>query len=62
LDLAASAIAGLASTEDFTKVTLRKTGGPEKAKEQDDYRGTKPVMMLHIKGAINEILECRKLL
>ncbi|XP_031559748.1 supervillin-like isoform X2 [Actinia tenebrosa] len=53
INLAESAIAGLASTEDFTKVTLRKTAGPEKAKEQDDYRGTKPVMLLHIKGRRN---------
>lgn len=47
LDLAASALAGLASTEDFTKVRLRKTAGPD---EKDEYRGTKPTMLIHIKG------------
>lgn len=47
LDLAASALAGLASTEDFTKVRLRKTAGPE---GKDEYRGTKPIMLIHIKG------------
>ena len=47
LDLAASAMAGLASTEDFTKVRLRKTAGPE---GKDEYRGTKPIMLIHIKG------------
>ena len=35
LDLAASALAGLASTEDFTKVRLRKTAGPD---EKDEFR------------------------
>ncbi|XP_022790762.1 supervillin-like isoform X2 [Stylophora pistillata] len=49
LDLAASALAGLASTEDFTKVRLRKTAGPEE-KEKDEYRGIKPIMLIHIKG------------
>ncbi|XP_032218251.1 supervillin isoform X2 [Nematostella vectensis] len=53
VDFAASALAGLASTEDFTKISLRKTGGPEKAKELDSYRGTKPLMLLHIKGRRN---------
>ena len=47
LDLAASALAGLASTEDFTKVRLRKTAGPD---EKDEYRGTKSTMLIHIKG------------
>ena len=45
--MAASALAGLASTEDFTKVRLRKTAGPE---GKDEYRGTKPIMLIHIKG------------
>ena len=49
VDLSASALAGLASTEDFTKIRLRKTAGPEE-KEKNEYNGTKPVMLLHIKG------------
>ena len=49
LDLAASALAGLASTEDFTKVLLRKTAGPN---EKDEFRGTKPTMLIHIKGTL----------
>lgn len=47
VNLAASAIAGLASTEDFTKVRLKKTAGPD---EKDEYRGTKSTMLIHIKG------------
>ncbi|XP_078345017.1 uncharacterized protein LOC144630533 isoform X1 [Oculina patagonica] len=47
--LDASAMAGLASTEDFTKVRLRKTAGPEE-KEKDEFNGTKPIMLIHIKG------------
>ena len=56
LDLAASALAGLASTEDFTKVRLRKTAGPEE-NLKDEYRGTKPIMLIHIKGKSNTF-EC----
>ena len=51
VDLSASALAGLASTEDFTKIRLRKTAGPEE-KEKNEYNGTKPVMLLHIKGIL----------
>ena len=54
LDLAASALAGLASTEDFTKVRLRKTAGPEE-KEKDEYRGIKPIMLIHIKGKLKNL-------
>lgn len=54
LDLAASALAGLASTEDFTKVRLRKTAGPEE-NLKDEYRGTKPIMLIHIKGKSNTL-------
>ncbi|XP_067018746.1 uncharacterized protein [Acropora muricata] len=50
VNLAASAIAGLASTEDFTKVRLKKTAGPD---EKDEYRGTKSTMLIHIKGRRN---------
>ena len=49
LSLAASALAGLASTEDFTRVKLRKTEGTQE-KLKDEYRGVKPVMLIHIKG------------
>lgn len=42
------ALAALASREDFSRVSLRKTKGP--GKEKDEYDGSLPVMLIQIKG------------
>ena len=42
------ALAALASREDFSRVSLRKTKGP--GKEKGEFDGSLPVMLLQIKG------------
>ena len=42
------ALAALASREDFSRVSLRKTKGP--GKEKDEFDGSLPVMLIQIKG------------
>ncbi|XP_028393056.1 uncharacterized protein LOC114517500 [Dendronephthya gigantea] len=42
------ALAALAGREDFSRVSLRKTKGP--GKEKDEYDGSLPVMLIQIKG------------
>lgn len=44
------ALAALAGREDFSRVSLRKTKGP--GKEKDEYDGSLPVMLIQIKGKI----------
>ena len=44
------ALAALASREDFSRVSLRKTKGP--GKDKDEYDGSLPVMLIQIKGRL----------
>lgn len=48
------ALAALASREDFSRVSLRRTKGP--GKEKDEYDGSLPVMLIQIKGKLNVFL------
>ena len=45
-------LAGLAATEDASKITLKKTSKSKTgvSKEKSEYDGTAPVMLLQIKG------------
>jgi len=59
--LAQEALAGLASTEDFSNVTLRKTDESSRS-TLSEYLPYSDVMLLHVKGWLHRLPRLHRLL